>query len=147
MRQKTLLAGLSKRIELEEQKNENIYILTIDPAIPRHLAILYFCSYNTKLYFEQLSKWLVKTSWRQTRGKDKGFYGAPSFYSIAHAAYGPFPSLTIIAFAEFLIPILNFILKRLFFTGTPQRDDYNTIRQIRLCSFKNTQIRKLTYFY
>lgn len=90
--QKALLAGLSKRISLDEQSNENIYLLTIDAATPGRLAILYFRSYNTKLYFEQLSNWHVKTSWRHTRGKDKVFYGAPSFYSIAHAAYGPRPS-------------------------------------------------------
>lgn len=90
--QKALLAGLSKRIHVDEQTNETVYILTIDAATPGRLAILYFRSYNTKLYFEQLSNWHVKTSWRHTRGKDKVFYGAPSFYSIAHAAYGPRPS-------------------------------------------------------
>lgn len=92
LQKKALLAGLSKHIRYEEIPNEKIYILTLDAATPGRLAILYFRSFDSKLYFDQLSNWHVKTSWRQTRGKGKVFYGAPSFYSIAHAAYGPRPS-------------------------------------------------------
>lgn len=105
---RALLDGLSRDMELEENKEEKIYILTIDAATPGRLAVLYYREYDAHLYFSQLAKWHTETSWRQTRKKDKEwvhFYGAPSFYTIAHAAYGPRPSDKVVkGVMERLIP-------------------------------------------
>lgn len=90
-----LIAGFSRQIQLEENNEEKIYILTLDAATPGRIAILYFREFDIKQYFEQLAQWHMQTSWRQMRKKDGKwleFYGAPSFYTIAHAAYGPRPS-------------------------------------------------------
>ncbi|WP_342558630.1 type I-C CRISPR-associated protein Cas8c/Csd1 [Metasolibacillus sp. FSL K6-0083] len=103
-----LLAGLSRNIQLEESKGEKVYILTIDAATPGRLAVLYYREYDIQLYFDRLADWHTKASWRQTRKKDNEwihFYGAPSFYTIAHAAYGPRPSDKVVkGVMERLIP-------------------------------------------
>ncbi|MGN7478748.1 type I-C CRISPR-associated protein Cas8c/Csd1 [Solibacillus silvestris] len=105
---RALLAGLSRDIKFEENKDEKIYILTIDAATPGRLAVLYYREYDMQLYFDQLAAWHTEASWRQTRKKDNGlvhFYGAPSFYTIAHAAYGPRPSDKVVkGVMERLIP-------------------------------------------
>lgn len=105
---RALLDGLAQQIELEENPNEKIYILTIDAATPGRLAVLYYREFDLNLYFERLAKWHTQTSWRQTRKKDNEwmhFYGAPSFYTIAHAAYGPRPSDKVVkGVMERLIP-------------------------------------------
>lgn len=92
---KALLEGLSRTIQIEENADEKIYILTLDAATPGRLAVLYYREFDSKAYFDRLAKWHVTASWRQMRKKDKewvDYYGAPSFYTIAHAAYGPRPS-------------------------------------------------------
>lgn len=92
---KSLLAGLTRTVQLEEMNDEKVYILTIDAATPGRLAVLYFREFNAQSYFERLANWHQSTSWRQMRkidGQWKTYYGSPSFYSIAHAAFGPRPS-------------------------------------------------------
>lgn len=92
---RAILQGLSQTIELHEAQEEKIYILTLDAATPGRIAVLYFREYNIAHYFDHLAKWHQSLSWRQTRKKEDRwveYYGAPSFYTIAHAAYGPRPS-------------------------------------------------------
>lgn len=105
---KALIAGFSRTIQLEENKQEKVYILTLDAATPGRIAILYFREFDIKMYFDQLAQWHVQTSWRQMRKKDGvwiEYYGAPSFYTIAHAAYGPRPSDKVVkGVMERLIP-------------------------------------------
>ena len=92
---RSLLAGITKNIQLEETKEEKIYVLILDAATPGRIAVLYYREYDAQAYFDRLVTWHQSTSWRQVRkveGVWKKFYGSPSFYSIAHAAFGPRPS-------------------------------------------------------
>lgn len=92
---RALIEGFSRNISIEENADEKVYILTLDAATPGRLAVLYYREFDIKAYFERLANWHVKASWRQTRKKDNewvAYYGAPSFYTIAQAAYGPRPS-------------------------------------------------------
>lgn len=105
---RAILQGLSRNIDLADSKDEKIYILTLDAATPGRIAVLYFREYNCELYFHNLTKWHQALNWRQTRKKDNEwieYYGAPSFYKIAHAAYGPRPSDKVVkGVMERLIP-------------------------------------------
>lgn len=90
-----LLVGRQKNMSFEELENEKVYILTLDAATPGRIAVLYYRDFQIWTYFERLSEWHRTTSWRQTRKKGDQwieFEGSPSFYTIAHAAFGPRPS-------------------------------------------------------
>ncbi|MEK4425809.1 type I-C CRISPR-associated protein Cas8c/Csd1 [Solibacillus sp. FSL K6-1523] len=105
---RAILQGLTRNIKINESKDEKIYILTLDAATPGRIAVLYFREFNSSLYFHNLTKWHQDLSWRQMRKKDNqwvDYYGAPSFYKIAHAAYGPRPSDKVVkGVMERLIP-------------------------------------------
>lgn len=105
---RAILQGLTRNIKIDESKDEKIYILTLDAATPGRIAVLYFREFNSSLYFDRLTKWHQDLSWRQMRKKDNqwvDYYGAPSFYKIAHAAYGPRPSDKVVkGVMERLIP-------------------------------------------
>jgi len=100
---KTLLAeqhsqiinGIKKNMNIQEHDDEKVYILTLDAATPGRLAVLYYRDLNIKEYFDKLLNWHKDCSWRHTRKKNEAwvqFFGSPSFYTIAHTAYGPRPS-------------------------------------------------------
>lgn len=105
---RSMLEGLSQNFKIDQDDSEKIYILTLDAATPGRLAVLYFREYDIQDYFGRLAKWHVDTTWRQVRKKENQlveFYGAPSFYKIAHAAYGPRPSEKVVkGVMERLIP-------------------------------------------
>lgn len=87
-----LISGIKKNLNIEEQKDEKVYILTLDAATPGRLAVLYYRDLDSKDYFEKLVTWHEDSCWRHTRKKDNEwvhYFGSPSFYTIAHAAYGP----------------------------------------------------------
>lgn len=90
-----LISGIKKNLNIEEHEDEKVYILTLDAATPGRLAVLYYRDLDSKDYFEKLIIWHEECSWRHTRKKENKwvhYFGSPSFYTIAHAAYGPRPS-------------------------------------------------------
>lgn len=90
-----VLMGLKKSINLTENEEEKIYVLTIDAATPGRLAVLYYRDFQVDDYLEKLMDWHIAANWRQIRKKDDcwvEYFGSPSFYTIARAAYGPRPS-------------------------------------------------------
>lgn len=92
---KKVLAGMRQQMHLTENENETIYVLTLDAATPGRLAVLYYRDFQIDDYLEKLLTWHRSASWLQKRKKDDKwveYYGSPSFYTIARAAYGPHPS-------------------------------------------------------
>ncbi|MBK3496457.1 type I-C CRISPR-associated protein Cas8c/Csd1 [Viridibacillus sp. YIM B01967] len=90
-----LLSGIGKNIDIKLAEESKVYILTIDAATPGRLAVLNYRDLDINEYFERLLTWHDSCSWRHMRKVEnewKEFYGSPSFYTIAHAAYGPRPS-------------------------------------------------------
>lgn len=89
------LLGKNKLLNLIEDDKETVYVLTIDAATPGRLAVLYYRDFHVNDYLNKLKGWSETTSWRHTYKKDNQwieYYSSPSFYTIAHAAYGPRPS-------------------------------------------------------
>ncbi len=90
-----IISGIKKNMNFQEYEDEKVYILTLDAATPGRLAVLYYRDLDIKDYFTRLLKWHEDCSWQHTRKKNGEwvrYFGAPSFYTIAHAAYGPRPS-------------------------------------------------------
>ncbi|MFB7157689.1 type I-C CRISPR-associated protein Cas8c/Csd1 [Lysinibacillus sp. NPDC056232] len=90
-----LISGIKKNMNIQEHDDEKVYILTLDAATPGRLAVLYYRDLDIKDYFDKLLIWHKDCSWRHTRKKENEwvqYFGSPSFYTIAHAAYGPRPS-------------------------------------------------------
>ncbi|GLC88901.1 type I-C CRISPR-associated protein Cas8c/Csd1 [Lysinibacillus piscis] len=90
-----LLVGVQKKMSFEQLANEKVFVLTLDAATPGRMAVLYYRDFQIQTYFDRLRRWHRETSWRQVRKKGdewKEFYGSPSFYTIAHAAFGPRPN-------------------------------------------------------
>ena len=84
-----------KKVNISEVDDEIIYVLTIDAATPGRIAVLYYRNFQVNDYLEKILKWHTSASWRQVHKKDDKwieYYGSPSFYTIAHAAYGPHPN-------------------------------------------------------
>lgn len=92
---KEVIAGIKKKVNISEVDDEIIYVLTIDAATPGRIAVLYYRDFQVNDYLEKILKWHTSASWRQVHKKDDKwieYYGSPSFYTIAHAAYGPHPN-------------------------------------------------------
>ncbi|QDQ02729.1 type I-C CRISPR-associated protein Cas8c/Csd1 [Lysinibacillus fusiformis] len=90
-----IISGIKKNMNIVEHKGEKIYILTLDAATPGRLAVLYYRDLDINDYFSKLVTWHEECSWRHTRKKENEwvqYFGSPSFYTIAHAAYGPRPN-------------------------------------------------------
>lgn len=90
-----VLSGIGKNLATKNNGDSNVYILTLDAATPGRLSVLYYRNIDIDQYFERLLTWHEGCNWKHIRKvKDtwKEYYGAPSFYTIAHAAYGPRPS-------------------------------------------------------
>ncbi|MDM5248047.1 type I-C CRISPR-associated protein Cas8c/Csd1 [Lysinibacillus sp. G4S2] len=90
-----IISGIKKNMDIQEHDDEKVYILTLDAATPGRLAVLYYRDLDIKEYFAKLLIWHEDCSWRHTRKKNDEwvqYFGSPSFYTIAHAAYGPRPS-------------------------------------------------------
>ncbi len=94
-----IISGIKKKMDIQEHEDEKVYILTLDAATPGRLAVLYYRDLDINDYFDKLVTWHEDCSWRHTRKKNKEwvqYFGSPSFYTIAYAAYGPRPSDKII---------------------------------------------------
>lgn len=90
-----LLEGIGSKISIKNDNNEKVFVLIIDAATPGRLAVLYYRDLNIEQYFDRLLEWHEECNWKHVRkvGEEwREFYGAPSFYTIAHATYGPRPS-------------------------------------------------------
>ncbi|KOY83398.1 type I-C CRISPR-associated protein Cas8c/Csd1 [Lysinibacillus macroides] len=90
-----LLVGVQKDMSFEQLADEKVYVLTLDAATPGRMAVLYYRDFQIWEYFKRLREWHRATSWRQVRKKENNwveFYGSPSFYTIAYAAFGPRPN-------------------------------------------------------
>lgn len=90
-----LISGIKKNMNIVEHQDEKVYILTLDAATPGRLAVLYYRDLEIQNYFMKLLTWHESCSWRHVRKKGDvwaEYFGSPSFYTIAHAAYGPRPS-------------------------------------------------------
>lgn len=90
-----IIKGIKRTVNISDNEEEKIYILTLDAATPGRLAVLYYRDYHIDEYLKKLMNWHVTASWRQIYKKDNQlveYYGSPSFLTIARAAYGPRPN-------------------------------------------------------
>lgn len=92
--EETFAHAFSKAIDgyksnLEE--NVKVNVLVIDSATTGRLGVLYYREMEQGYYFNKIKEWHTTCVWRHsyTENRDrKFFFGAPSTYDIALAAYG-----------------------------------------------------------
>ncbi len=65
-----------------------ILVISLDSATPGRMALTYFRELTASEFLDRLEKWHDTTAWLLYHNKGRRFYGAPSPYEIAHAAYG-----------------------------------------------------------
>lgn len=65
-----------------------ILVISLDSATPGRMALTYFRELTAGEFLDRIEKWHDTTAWLLYHNKGRRFYGAPSPYEIAQAAYG-----------------------------------------------------------
>lgn len=65
-----------------------ILVISLDSATPGRMALTYFRELTASEFLNRIEKWHDTTAWLLYHNKGRRFYGAPSPYEIAQAAYG-----------------------------------------------------------
>lgn len=65
-----------------------ILVISLDSATPGRMALTYFRELNASEFLDRIENWHNTTTWLLYYNKGRRFYGAPSPYEIAQAAYG-----------------------------------------------------------
>lgn len=65
-----------------------ILIISLDSATPGRMALTYFRELTASEFLARIEKWHDSTGWLLYHNKGRRFFGAPSPYEIAQAAYG-----------------------------------------------------------
>lgn len=65
-----------------------ILVVALDSATPGRMALTYFRELTASEFLDRIETWHNTTAWLLYHNKGRRFYGAPSPYEIAQAAYG-----------------------------------------------------------
>lgn len=65
-----------------------ILVISLDSATPGRMALTYFRELTASEFLDRIEKWHDTTAWLLYHNKGRRFFGAPSPYEIAQAAYG-----------------------------------------------------------
>lgn len=65
-----------------------ILVISLDSATPGRMALTYFRELTASEFLDRIESWHETTAWLLYHNKGRRFYGAPSPYEIAQAAYG-----------------------------------------------------------
>jgi len=65
-----------------------ILVISLDSATPGRMALTYFRELTASDFMDRIEKWHDTTAWLLYHNKGRRFYGAPSPYEIAQAAFG-----------------------------------------------------------
>jgi CRISPR-associated protein Csd1 len=66
-----------------------ILVISLDSATPGRMSVTYFRELTASEFLDRIETWHETTAWLLYHNKRRFFYGAPSPYEIALAAYGP----------------------------------------------------------
>jgi CRISPR-associated protein Csd1 len=65
-----------------------ILVISMDSATPGRMALTYFRELTASEFLDRIEKWHDTTAWLLYHNKGRRFFGAPSPYEIAQAAFG-----------------------------------------------------------
>lgn len=65
-----------------------ILVISLDSATPGRMALTYFRELTASEFLDRIEKWHDTAAWLLYHNKGRRFFGAPSPYEIAQAAYG-----------------------------------------------------------
>lgn len=65
-----------------------ILVISLDSATPGRMALTYYRELTASEFLDRIEKWHDTTAWLLYHNKGRRFYGAPSPYEIAQAAFG-----------------------------------------------------------
>jgi len=65
-----------------------VLVISLDSATPGRMALTYFRELTASEFLDRIEKWHDTTAWLLYHNKGRRFFGAPSPYEIAQAAYG-----------------------------------------------------------
>ena len=65
-----------------------ILVISLDSATPGRMALTYYRELTASEFLDRIEKWHDTTAWFLYHNKGRRFYGAPSPYEIAQAAFG-----------------------------------------------------------
>lgn len=65
-----------------------ILVISLDSATPGRMALTYYRELSASDFLDRIEKWHSTTAWLLYHNKGRRFFGAPSPFEIAQAAYG-----------------------------------------------------------
>lgn len=65
-----------------------IMVISLDSATPGRMALTYYRELTASEFLDRIENWHTTTAWLLYHNKGRRFYGAPSPYEIAQAAFG-----------------------------------------------------------
>jgi CRISPR-associated protein Csd1 len=65
-----------------------ILVISLDSATPGRMALTYYRELSASEFLDRIEKWHSTTAWLLYHNKGRRFFGAPSPFEIAQAAYG-----------------------------------------------------------